>query len=143
MPVPSCNLHGNPLRFKLGGQQASGYRIKQDDQPSNKMDSMRAGEDVKQRTAWIGSQKGSLRAEDIPYQNLSSKKTKTQKDGNAEPWQVALKSRRYDSHSGKLFFFNHGAASQFKCQAADQQDYRICPQLQIRKAQGNPVADPA
>jgi hypothetical protein len=48
MPVPSCNFHSDPLRFKLGGQQASRYGIKQDNQSSNKMDSMRAGENVKQ-----------------------------------------------------------------------------------------------
>src|SRR6476646_10789529 len=127
MPVPACNFHGDPLRFKLGGQQTSRYGIKQDNQSSNKMDSMRAGEDVKQRTAWIGSQKGSLRAENIPYQNLSSKKTKAEEDRDAKPGQVALEVWRNDSHSGKLFFFNHGPVRQFKRQAAEQQDYRIRP----------------
>src|SRR6185437_1160024 len=114
MPIPACHLHGDPLGFEFGGQQPSSYGVEQHDQSSHQMDSMGAGNDIKQRAAWVRSQKNSLSAQDVPDQNLSCKKAETQKDRDAKPRQVTPKTWRNDAHGGELFLLGHCSARQFK-----------------------------
>src|SRR5882672_7315904 len=127
MPVPARNLNCDFLRFKLGSQQASGHGIKQHGESTYQVDGVSASEDIKQRAAGVGSQKGSLCAKNVPYQNLTHKKTEAQKNRYSQPWQIALQMWRNDAHGGELLFFCHRAARQLKGSAAEQQDHGIRP----------------
>ncbi len=68
---------------------------------------MGAGQDIKQGSAWIRSQKGSLRSKNVPNQHLAPKKAKTQKNRDAKPRQIPPEPWGHDAHGGKFFFLGH------------------------------------
>jgi len=67
--------------------------IKQHDQSSHKMDSVRAGEDVNSERLGFEARKAHLRAKDIPYQNLSARSKSPEKTWMLSARQVAPEPR--------------------------------------------------
>src|SRR5579859_990516 len=143
VPIPTGDLYGDSLCLKLEGKKTPASGNKQGQQPSGKMDGMCAGQQVKVSTARVGGKINALMAQTVPNNNLSCQKAETQQQRDSKPGQIAPEPRRNNPHGGELFFLLHGATGKFQRAAAQQQNKRVGPQLQVRELERNPVCHPA
>src|SRR5258708_4722838 len=140
VPVPARGVHSNLLRFKFALDPFPGKCVEQHCNSSEQMNSVQPGKRIKEGSARASAQIHSLMPQRGPHEQLARNKTKSQQNGDSQPWQLRLESWREDSHGRELRLPHQATARHFQTETAGNEEKGIDPQLAIGKNDCLPIA---
>src|SRR5271166_945756 len=85
MPIPRGDIDYDVARFKAAAQNDRRSGNQQGENAAEKMDRVRAGQQIHERTARAGRDEEAARRQISPCQELAGEETKTEDDGQPQP----------------------------------------------------------
>src|SRR5258708_2341058 len=129
VPVPARGVHSNLLRFKFALDPFPGKCVEQHCNSSEQMNSVQPGKRIKEGSARASAQIHSLMPQRGPHEQMARNKTKSQQNGDSQPWQLRLESWRRDTHGRELRLPHQTNAPPFPTEPSRTQGKRIEPHI--------------
>src|SRR5258708_403954 len=129
VPVPARGVHSNLLRFKFALDPFPGKCVEQHCNSSEQMNTVHPAKRIKEGSARASAQIHSLMPQRGPHEQMARNKTKSQQNGDSQPWQLRLESWRAESPCRELPPPPHPPARPFPTQTARNEEQRISPHM--------------